>query len=60
MPRKKVISIEKEVYPKLVEAGKMYGYPFFGQWFDTGTQEAYEKAIKGWKGHITSKKRKVF
>lgn len=50
-PDQKVISIEKEVYPKLVAAGKMYGYPFFGQWYDTGTHEAYEKAIKGWKGH---------
>lgn len=56
MPRKKVISIEKEVYPRLVEAGKMYGYPFFGQWYDTGTQKAYEKAIKNWKGHLAGKK----
>lgn len=54
-PDQKVISIEKEVYPKIVEAGKMYGYPFFGQWYDTGTHEAYEKAIKGWKGHRAGK-----
>lgn len=58
-PNKKVISIEKEIYPKLVEAGKMYGYPFVGQWYDTGTHEAYEKAIKGWKGHRAGAKQVV-
>lgn len=42
--------IEKDIFPKLAEEGKLYGYPFNGQWFDTGTHEAYEKAIKGWKG----------
>jgi NDP-sugar pyrophosphorylase family protein len=42
--------IEKDVFPKLAKEGKLYGYPFSGQWFDTGTLERYEKALKEWKG----------
>ncbi len=41
--------LEKDVFPKLAEEGKLYGYPFSGQWFDTGTLDRYEKAIKEWK-----------
>ncbi len=42
--------MEKDIFPKLAREGKLFGYPFEGQWFDTGTLERYEKAIKGWKG----------
>ena len=42
--------LEKEVFPKLAEQNKLTGYPFSGQWFDTGNMERYEKAIKEWKG----------
>lgn len=42
--------MEMDVFPKLAEEGRLYGYPFDGQWFDTGTHEAYERAIKAWKG----------
>lgn len=42
-------SIERDVFPKLAAAGKLFGYPFSGQWFDTGTLERYEKAINEWK-----------
>jgi len=42
--------LETEVFPKLCAEGKLVGYPFDGQWFDTGTPEAYERAIKNWKG----------
>ncbi|MFH1055207.1 MAG: sugar phosphate nucleotidyltransferase [Candidatus Altiarchaeota archaeon] len=42
--------IERDVFPKLSAEGKLYGYLFDGQWFDTGTPEAYEKAIKNWRG----------
>ncbi len=43
--------IEKDVFPKLASEGKLTGYSFTGQWFDTGTVEAYELAIKNWKGY---------
>jgi len=42
--------LERDVFPKLSAEGKLFGYPFDGQWFDTGTPEAYENAIKNWKG----------
>lgn len=42
--------MEHDVFPKLAKDGRLFGYHFDGQWFDTGTPEAYEKAIKQWKG----------
>ncbi|MBI2137307.1 NTP transferase domain-containing protein [Candidatus Woesearchaeota archaeon] len=41
--------LEKDVFPRLAREGKLYGYPFSGQWHNTGTLELYEKAIKEWK-----------
>lgn len=41
--------LEKDVFPKLAAQGRLFGYPFSGQWFDTGTLERYERAIKEWK-----------
>ncbi|MEM2138742.1 MAG: NDP-sugar synthase, partial [Candidatus Woesearchaeota archaeon] len=41
---------EKDIFPKLASEQKLFGYIFSGQWFDTGTPERYEKAIKEWKG----------
>ncbi|HIE33884.1 MAG TPA: nucleotidyltransferase family protein [Candidatus Altiarchaeales archaeon] len=49
VPEGKVM-MESDVFPKLAADGKLYGYPFDGQWFDTGTHEAYERAIKEWRG----------
>jgi NDP-sugar pyrophosphorylase family protein len=42
--------LEKEVFPRLAKEGKLYGYKFKGQWFDTGTHERYAEAEKNWKG----------
>ncbi len=42
--------LEKDIFPKVAKEGKLYGYIFSGQWFDTGTFERYEKALEGWKG----------
>ncbi len=42
--------MEKHVFPVLAKEQKLYGYPFVGQWFDTGTFERYESAIKKWRG----------
>jgi mannose-1-phosphate guanylyltransferase len=41
--------LEKDVFPKLAKEGKLYGYPFTGQWCNTGTLDLYERAIKTWK-----------
>jgi NDP-sugar pyrophosphorylase family protein len=42
--------IEKDVFPKIAEKGELYGYLFSGQWFDTGTPETYERALREWRG----------
>ncbi|MFA7243967.1 MAG: sugar phosphate nucleotidyltransferase [Patescibacteria group bacterium] len=49
VPQKGKAMVEYDIYPKLAEEGKLFGYPFFSQWLDTGTYESYEKAIKEWK-----------
>lgn len=40
--------IERDIFPKLASQGKLAGFPFLGQWFDTGTFERLEKARKEW------------
>jgi NDP-sugar pyrophosphorylase family protein len=42
--------LETDIFPKIAEMGKLIGYPFSGQWFDTGNMKRYERAIKEWKG----------
>ena len=42
--------LEKDVFPRVAAMGHLYGFAFSGQWFDTGTFERYERAIKEWKG----------
>ena len=42
--------LEKDVFPKLAREGRLRGFPFSGQWFDTGNMERLERARKLWKG----------
>ena len=43
------LMIEKDIFPKLADAGKLAGYKIKnGRWFDCGILERWEKAIKGW------------
>ncbi|MCP3682548.1 MAG: NTP transferase domain-containing protein [bacterium] len=42
-------SLEKDVFPKLAKEGRLFGFPFSGQWLNTGTLPHYEEAIKKWK-----------
>jgi NDP-sugar pyrophosphorylase family protein len=48
IPKGKV-SLEKQIFPKLAKMGRLYGFPFSGQWFDTGNLERYERALKEWR-----------
>ncbi len=41
-------SFEIDILPKLIEQKKLYGYHFSGKWFDIGSPEDYEKALKDW------------
>lgn len=42
--------IEKDIFPKIATAKRLFGYSFGGQWFDTGNLERYAKARQEWKG----------
>lgn len=43
------LMIEKDVFPRLAAAGKLAGYKIKnGRWYDCGTLERWEKAIKEW------------
>ncbi|HLC59309.1 MAG TPA: nucleotidyltransferase family protein [archaeon] len=38
------VSMEAEIFPKLVEQGKLFDYKYNGYWMDIGMPEDYEKA----------------
>ena len=42
------LALEKDVFPKLASQEKLGGYLFEGKWFDIGTKEIYERAMKEW------------
>jgi len=52
IPSGKFCMLEKEVFPKLAREGRLRGFPFSGQWMDTGSFERLEKARKTWKGIV--------
>jgi len=52
IPKGKFCMLEKDVFPQLAREGKLRGFPFSGQWFDTGNFERLERARKLWKGII--------
>ena len=41
IPQGKAVSIEREIFPKLAEAGTLYGYVLEGLWMDIGKPEEY-------------------
>ncbi len=50
MPKdKKQVMMETEVFPEVAKKSGLYGYVYDGQWFDLGTPERYDEAIKKWK-----------
>ncbi len=50
IPKGKRCMLEKEIFPRLAREGRLRGFPFSGQWFDTGNMERLEKARKLWRG----------
>lgn len=40
--------LERDVIPALIKDKKINGYIFEGQWFDVGTPDIYQRAIKEW------------
>ena len=50
IPEGKMVSIEANTFPKMIEEEKVFGLKCVSQFFQTDTFERYEKAIFGWKG----------
>jgi mannose-1-phosphate guanylyltransferase len=46
IPEGRAVSIEYEVFPRLAEEGRLYGYAFDGLWMDIGKPEDYLEANK--------------
>ena len=44
IPRGRLFSIERGVFPKLAQAGSLYGYVDHGYWRDIGTPDSYLQA----------------
>ena len=48
--RSKLFSMfEKDLFPQLAESGRLAGCALDGPWFDCGTMERWDRAIKEWK-----------
>jgi NDP-sugar pyrophosphorylase family protein len=43
------LSLEQDVFPRLIADRRLFGYPFEGRWFDVSTPETYERVLKQWK-----------
>jgi len=46
IPKGKAVSMEREIFPKLVKEGELYGHIFKGLWMDIGKPEEYLRANK--------------
>ena len=46
IPKGKTVSMEREIFPKLVEKGELYGHVFQGLWIDIGKPKEYLQANK--------------
>jgi mannose-1-phosphate guanylyltransferase/phosphomannomutase len=42
----KANKLESDVFPRLAEEGKLFGYPYEGLWLDISSSAAYKQAIK--------------
>lgn len=42
----KATRLEKDVFPRLATEGKLYAYPFEGQWYDVSTPQVYAEVLK--------------
>ena len=40
------LRLEKDLFPRLALEGKLYGYPFEGQWHDVSTPQIYAEVMK--------------
>ncbi len=45
----KNLGLERDVFPQLAKQEKLDGYLFEGKWFDIGTKDIYQRALKEWR-----------
>lgn len=50
---KNKIKLENEVFPRLAEEGKLYGYLYEGLWLDISNSAAYKQAVKEMKNLLS-------
>jgi NDP-sugar pyrophosphorylase family protein len=43
IPPGQKVSLEREIFPRVAEEGKLYGFPFSGHWFDIGDLKDYRE-----------------
>lgn len=41
--------LEKDLFPRLADEGKLNAYPFEGEWYDVSTPSVYGEVLKAWK-----------
>jgi mannose-1-phosphate guanylyltransferase len=41
--------LEKDLFPRLAQEGKLSAYPFESEWYDVSTPEVYSEVLKNWK-----------
>jgi len=44
IPARRMVSLEREIFPVLARRQKLGGFPFGGHWFDVGSLSDYQKA----------------
>ena len=44
IPPDRKVSLEREIFPTIANRGKLYGFPFSGDWFDISSLSDYRKA----------------
>jgi mannose-1-phosphate guanylyltransferase/phosphomannomutase len=44
IPRNRKVSLEREIFPTIANQGRLYGFPFSGNWFDIGNLSDYRRA----------------
>jgi mannose-1-phosphate guanylyltransferase len=47
-PRRSSLSLEQDVFPKLIKKGRLAAFPFEGRWFDVSTPKIYEQVLQNW------------
>lgn len=63
IPPNRKVSLEREIFPRLAKDGKLFGFPFSGDWFDIGSFSDYQRAnfslLKKYAMETTAPRKKI-